>query len=146
LQRLEVEGLEPSDYAVGPPGARELKQWRAPPRLQRSFEHSQPDSRIRLAGGCGHCQLEAVRVYVCGVDPERVASGPGLQPRRFPAQQLPQLRHVRLHCPGGTVGASFDPYLLPQPVGAHWLPGMDHQARQQPPPPFIRQVDESGFS
>jgi hypothetical protein len=54
---------------------------------------------------------------------------------------LAQLGHVGLHRAGRRGGATFTPQLLDQPVRAHRLAGMDHQAGQQPAPLSTAQVD-----
>jgi hypothetical protein len=143
LQRLDVQGLETGRLVVRPADTGELSQRRSPPQRQCRLEHRQPARRVGLRAGRRHVPLEAVGIDLHEGDLEHIAARPGLEGHPVAAQQLAELGHVRLHGPRRTLTVAFAPQLGDEPVSAQRLPGVNHQAGEEPAPLSPAQRDGS---
>jgi hypothetical protein len=86
----------------------------------------------------GRAALEAQRIHITAVKLEHVAARLSHQPGGLDMQQLVHLGHVGLHGPHRPTGPAVKPRLLDQPVRAHRLARVGHQACQEPAPLALR--------
>ncbi|HEX6025298.1 MAG TPA: hypothetical protein VFZ00_25120, partial [Solirubrobacter sp.] len=134
-QRAQAQFRQPRGLRARERRRHHVRQRVAAPQLDRRVEPLERDVgpvRRQRAAALVEQRLEAVRVKLAGLDPERVAVRAARQAAALAGrpQQAAQLGHADLQARARAVPRVLRPQLLDQPVGGDDAIGVDEQHRQ----------------